>query len=235
MAQVQRRRKDDEELFSLDRRLPVVTQIYDRLRQLIVELRLRPHESISKAELAKKFGVSESPVREALLRLAEEGLVVIKPQSGTYVAPIDEEKAAEARFLRLSIEIEVVKQLCKSIDEESLAELGSILARQRFHCENHEREAFSRQDSAFHLAMYRMAGVAGLWRAVAAMRAHLTRLRMLDIPQPGTMTSIISEHQAIFEAVSVHDALAAEAAVRHHLSGTVAPIETLKAKHPEYF
>ncbi len=85
------------------------------------------------------------------------------------------------------------------------------------------------------MCMYRMAGVAGLWRGVRSMRAHLTRLRMLDIPQPGTMTSIIAEHEAIFEAIHARDAAAGETAVRRHLSGTVASIQTLKAKYPEYF
>lgn len=235
MPPAQITRRDREQLYALDRRSSAVPQIYDRLRQLIVELRLRPRERISKAELAKRFGISETPVREALLRLEEEGLVVIKPQSGTYIAPIDVERAAEARFLRMSVEIEVVKHLAKSIDEQELAELRSILTHQRFLSECDDREGFSREDSAFHQALYRMAGVSGLWRSVRSMRAHLTRMRMLDIPQPGTMTSIIAEHEAIFEAIAARDALAGEAAVRRHLSGTVAPIETLKAKYPDYF
>ena len=235
MPPAQITRPDREQLYELDRRSSAVPQIYDRLRQLIVELRLRPQERLSKAELAKRFGISETPVREALLRLEEEGLVVIKPQSGTYVAPIDVERASEARFLRVSVEIEVVKQLCNNIDEDRLSELRSILTLQRFLCDCHDREGFSREDSAFHMAMYRMAGVGRLWRNVRSMRAHLTRLRMLDIPQPGTMDSIILEHEAIFEAVRARDALTGETAVRRHLSGTVAPIQTLKAKYPECF
>jgi FCD domain len=82
---------------------------------------------------------------------------------------------------------------------EAEAEAGrSILTHQHFLCEASDREGFSREDSAFHMAMYRMAGVGGLWRNVRSMRAHLTRLRMLDIPQPGTMKSIICEHEAIW-------------------------------------
>lgn len=134
MPPAQITRPDREQLYELDRRSSAVPQIYDRLRQLIVELRLRPRERLSKAELAKRFGISETPVREALLRLEEEGLVVIKPQSGTYVAPIDVERASEARFLRVSVEIEVVKQLCNNIDEDRLSELRSILTLQRFLC-----------------------------------------------------------------------------------------------------
>lgn len=221
--------------YALNRRSSAVPQIYDRLRQLIVELRLRPGESLSKAALARQFGISETPVREALLRLEEEGLVIIKPQSGTYVAAIDVERASAARFLRLSVEIEVVKHLCRGVDAAQRSELSSILARQRLFCQAADREAFSREDSAFHMAMYRMAGVEGLWRNVRAMRAHLTRLRMLDIPQPGTAESIISEHEAIYQAICDRDPVAGETAVRRHLSGTVAPIEVLKAKYPDYF
>lgn len=229
------RREVREGVYRLERRASVVPQIYDCLRQMIVELQLVPGESLSKAELARRFGVSEMPIREALLRLEEEGLVVIKPQAGTYVGRIDVDRAAEARFLRLSIEIEVVKQLCRRGDDEWLSELRSIIAHQRFHAERGNRDGFSHEDSAFHMAMYRMVGVGGLWRNVRAMRAHLTRLRMLDIPQPGTMDSILAEHEAILAALAARDAAAAEAAVRDHLSGTVAPIDTLKAKYPEYF
>jgi DNA-binding GntR family transcriptional regulator len=119
---------------------------------------------------------------------------------------------------------------------EAEAEAGrSILTHQHFLCEASDREGFSREDSAFHMAMYRMAGVGGLWRNVRSMRAHLTRLRMLDIPQPGTMKSIICEHEAILEAIGARDAVAGETAVRRHLSGTVAPIETLRAQYSDYF
>jgi len=235
MSPAQMTAHDQERLYVLDRRSAAVPQIYDRLRGLIVELHLRPGESLSKAVLAKNFGISETPVREALLRLEEEGLVVIKPQSGTYVAPIDVEKAAEARFLRLSVEIEVVKNLCRGQHPVDREELRATLDRQRFFSRIGDRDDFSRQDSAFHMAMYRMAGVEGLWRNVRAMRAHLTRLRMLDIPQPGTMESIIGEHEAIYEAICHGDPVAGEAAVRGHLSGTVAPIEVLKAKYLDYF
>ena len=221
--------------YVLDRRSSAVPQIYDRLRQLIVELRLRPGESLSKAALAKSFGISQTPVREALLRLEEEGLVIIKPQSGTYVAPIDVEKAAEARFLRLSVEIEVVKNLCKKPEGADGTELSLILNRQHYFCETDDREGFSREDSAFHMALYRMAGVEGLWRNVRTMRAHLTRLRMLDIPQPGAMETIMSEHAAIYEAICNRDPVAGEAAVRRHLAGTVSRIEVLKAEYPDYF
>ncbi|MFO1154437.1 MAG: GntR family transcriptional regulator [Rhodospirillales bacterium] len=231
------RRPGDEanDAYELDRRLPVVPQIYDRLRQLIVDLHLVPGDNIAKSELARRFGVSDTPVREALLRLEEEGLVVIKPQAGTYVAPIDVNRAAEARFLRLSIEVEVVKQLCKTVSDAQLAELASILALQRFHFERDHRDDFSREDSAFHMAMYGMVGVGGLWRSVRTMRAHLTRLRTLDIPQPGTMESILAEHEAVLVAVGRRDPTMAEAAVRAHLSGTVMPIETLKERHPQFF
>ncbi|MFO1128061.1 MAG: GntR family transcriptional regulator [Rhodospirillales bacterium] len=226
---------DQERIYVLDRRSSAVSQIYDRLRALIVELYLQPGESLSKAALAKNFGISETPVREALLRLEEEGLVVIKPQSGTYVAAIDVEKAAEARFLRLSVEIEVVKNLCRGLEPGDQEELHAILDRQRLSSQAGDRDDFSHQDSAFHMALYRMAGVEGLWRNVRTMRAHLTRLRMLDIPQPGTMASIICEHQAILDALLARDVGASEAAVRRHLSGTVVPIDELKAKHPQFF
>lgn len=222
-------------VFELDRRLPAAAQIYERLRRMIIDLKLEPGETIAKGDLANRFGVSQTPVREALLRLEEEGLVIIKRQSGTFVAPIDVRHASEAHFLRLSIEIEVVKRLCEAITDVGLAELEAVLARQDFELATGDTESFFGDDASFHITMYRLVGVGGLWRSVRSTRAHINRLRMLHLPEPGKMESIVADHKAILAAVRARDVTAADAAIRKHLSGTVASIKALKARYPRYF
>lgn len=221
--------------FSLDRRRPVALQITAVLRDMILKLELEPGAVISKDDVARAFGVSSMPVREALRKLEEEGLVVIKPQSGTYVTTIDIRWAKEAQFLRIGVEVEVVRHLVKAITEPELQELERILGHQQVEYEANDKEGFSRDDAAFHAAMYRMVGVAGLWQKIGSMRVHIDRLRLMHLPLGGKMSRVLEDHWAILDAIRARDAAAAESALRKHLSGTLSFIETLRERYPHYF
>ena len=110
----------------LDRRQPVANQIFDHLRREIVSLRLAPGTVLSRPALAESFGVSQTPIRDALLRLEAEALVTVHPQSSTMVAPIDVEQAHEAQFLRIALECEVSRTIARfypRIDEVQLVPL----------------------------------------------------------------------------------------------------------------
>ena len=88
--------KQEPESFALDRRLPAAEQVYRGLREAILTCRLEPNEAISENRLCGLFGVSRSPVRTAITRLAEDGLIDIFPQRGTFVAPIKLRQVREA-------------------------------------------------------------------------------------------------------------------------------------------
>jgi DNA-binding GntR family transcriptional regulator len=225
----------DTRRFPLDRRMPVALQIAGVLRDMILKLELEPGAVISKDDVAKAFGVSSMPVREALRKLEEEGLVVIKPQSGTYVTTIDVRWAKEAQFLRIGVEVEVLRHLVKAITEPEIQELERILSHQQLAYEANDKEGFSRDDAAFHAAMYRMVGVGGLWQKIGSMRVHIDRLRLMHLPIGGKMSRVLVDHRDILDAIRGRDAEAAEAALRKHLSGTLSLIETLREKYPHYF
>ena len=95
----------------IDRRQPVSNQIFEHLRAQIVSLALLPGTLLSRPAMAESFGVSQTPIRDALLRLEQEALVTVHPQSSTMVAPIDVEQAHEAQFLRISLECEVSRTI----------------------------------------------------------------------------------------------------------------------------
>ena len=220
---------------AINRHLPVVPQIYDCLRQMIMQLRLEPGTAISKDDVAHAFGVSSMPVREAFRKLEEDGLVIIKPQSGTYVAAIDVELARAAQFLRIGIEIEVVKVVCKTATETEIKELDQLMRRERLEFEADDRESFNEIDMAFHALLCRMAGVPVLWQKIGEMRVHIDRLRMMYLPVSGNMNRIQTEHEEILDAIRAGDSGRAEAAVRKHLSWTLSAIDKLKKENPQYF
>src|SRR5436190_22800711 len=93
-----------------DRHPPSVRAIHARLRHEIITLHLRPRTRLSENELALRFGTSRAPVREALIRLADEGFIDILPQRGSFVSRISIGAMRRARFVREAIEISVVRQ-----------------------------------------------------------------------------------------------------------------------------
>lgn len=98
----------------LDRSRHAAPQVFERLREAIITMQLTPGTILSRAELALQFGLSQTPIRDALMKLGEEGLVDIFPQHATVVRAVDIAMARQAHFLRRSIELEIVHTLAAS-------------------------------------------------------------------------------------------------------------------------
>lgn len=94
----------------IDPKQPIGAQVYALLKKMICNLSLQPNEALSEKELSVRLGVSRTPVREALIRLADETLVDVFPQRGTFVSPIRTNEVLEAQFLRETLETAVVRR-----------------------------------------------------------------------------------------------------------------------------
>ncbi|WP_160122606.1 GntR family transcriptional regulator [Rhodovarius lipocyclicus] len=208
---------------------------YQALRRAIVALELLPGARLSRQELATSLGVSQTPVREALIRLGEEGLVEVVPQSATRVARIDLHQCREAAFLRMAVECAVVRRLAEKADPGLPARLEGDLARMRGEFLADDMAGFSAGDETFHALLHEAAGVGGLRALVASRSGHLDRLRRLHLPEQGKPEAILAEHGAVIAAIAAGDTAAAEAAMRRHLSGSLAEAPRLQARFPGYF
>lgn len=220
--------------FSLDPTRHAAPQVVEALRAAIISLELTPGSALDRGVLAQNFGISQTPVRDALMRLSEEGLVIIKAQSTTQVSRIDVPAAREAHFLRRSIEIEIARLLAQAEDQAVVAELRTQLARQQELEARKDYLGFIAADKEFHRLMYVAAGLPRLWSVVTRMSGHVDRLRLLHIPSSGKTESILDAHLAILEAIEARDAEAAQHAVREHLSGTLASVDEIQQRYPEY-
>jgi DNA-binding GntR family transcriptional regulator len=218
---------------ALDRSRQVAPQIFEHLRARILSLELKPNTLLSRSALQEEFGVSQTPVRDALMRLEQEGLVEIYPQHATLVARIDVNAARQAHFLRLAIELEAVRAVAARADDEVVAALRQAVAGLR-RLGARDYEAFATADRAFHQLFYEAAGVPDLFQLVRRHSGHLDRLRRLNLPLPGKMASVIKDHEALVAAVARGDRDRAAAALRRHLSGTLSIIDQIRARHPDY-
>ena len=216
----------------LDRSRQVAPQIFETLRARILSLELKPNTLLSRAALQAEFGVSQTPVRDALMRLEQEGLVEIYPQHATLVARIDVSAARQAHFLRLAIELEAVRRVAVERDDAIVAALEQALATLRASVEDYE--AFAAADRAFHQLFYEASGVPDLFHMVRRQSGHIDRLRRLNLPLPGKMEAVIRDHAALADAVARRDPDGAAAILRRHLSGTLSIVDQIRERHPDY-
>jgi len=216
----------------LDERAPMVAQVHDILRALIVSVHLMPRQRISEKEVSDALNASKTPVREALIRLEEGGLVEVIPKSGTYVTPIQIDRYIDACFVRLQLEIGAARRAAERATPEALDAIEVVIQRQRDAGAAEDFVAFFDADEAFHLSIFHAAGIAGAWRSVKRALADLDRIRHLKrIYQIRRTESVMAEHEAILHAIRSGDPSAAEAAMVGHLRSLDREISSL-SDHP---
>lgn len=217
------------------RRVTTASAIYEQLYAAILSLQMKPGAALQEKRISEEFGVSRTPVREALLRLAEAGLVEIFPQSGTFVSRIPVSAIPEAVVIRKSLERTTVEQAAEIATAEDIARLDAIITRQRVHAALGEPSQFHEQDEAFHEAISAIAGYPGIWTILKTVKLQIDRARRLTLPALGRMDSVIEEHTTIRDAIAAHDVERARAAMMHHLSAVILDIDELRLLYPGYF
>jgi len=189
---------------------------------------------LSRAALAAQFGVSSTPIRAALMRLEEEGLVDVFPQYATVVSRVDVRLAQQAHFLRQALELEIVRLLAIRHDEALGAELNRIIARQQEFARAGDFEKFMAADNDFHAQLYTAADKQDIWALVRSRSGHIDRLRRLHLPSPGKAQDIVRHHRLITKAIGAGKPDDAQKHLRTHLSGTLSELDKIRARHPEY-
>lgn len=211
------------------------TVIYDNLLGSIARMELRPGEALNEKALTEQFGVSRTPVREALLQLEGDGLVEMMAQAGTFVARIPVARIREAIIIRRSLEEVAITRLAKVADQTDIAHLDLILAKQRLAVALGDMGGFHESDEAFHETIALGAGFTTLWPMVRQIKVHLDRVRVLSLPVEGRMEDTLKEHQDIRDAIARNDVDGATEALREHLSVIVPYIDSLSEAFPDYF
>jgi DNA-binding GntR family transcriptional regulator len=220
--------------FELDKSQGAALQVYEHLRSAIVTLAFKPGMVLDRNELARCFGVSVTPVRDALLKLEEEGLVDIFPQHGTRVSAVDIDSARHAHFLRLALEVEIARTLARQRDSSLAQGLQALVTRQRHCLAQGDVEAFIHTDQAFHERMFHAAHAQDLWRLMRGNSGNMDRLRRLHMQLNGKAESVLAEHAELAAAIGDGDTERAEQCVRRHLSGTLSRLMALREQYPDY-
>lgn len=209
-----------------------VRGIYGQIRQDIISLRLRPGTRLSENELALRFGTSRAPVREAIIRLVEEGLIEVLPQRGSFVTRISLSAMERARFVREALEVAVVRRAAeRGLPSDTMEQVAAAIITQENACDDTER--FTLADDAFHRLIAESIGVAQIWAVLEREKSHLDRIRFLSLPAATPVNVLIAQHRRILEAITQRDMEAADRAMRTHLSEVLKIAAALAAEHPD--
>ncbi|SIR32849.1 transcriptional regulator, GntR family [Rhizobium sp. RU20A] len=210
-------------------------QIYEMLRRSILMLEMAPGSAIVEKEICAATGMSRTPVREAVQKLADEGLVNVIPHSGTYVSRISVRSAEEGFLIRRALEVESVRRAAENDDPASSAELDAIIARMDAIVARKAHTTYIDTDDALHSAIARRSGLNRIWKFISMAKVDLDRMRQLSSPIPGHLESVTEQHRQIVEAVKRGKPDQAELAMRIHLETSFEVMAGLIARREGIF
>jgi DNA-binding GntR family transcriptional regulator len=189
-------------------------EVAELLRQRIFNRELAPGSWIDELKLAEEYGISRTPLREALKVLATEGLVTMKVRRGAYVTEVSERDLADVYHLLSLLESDAAGVVATQATDAQLTELQTLHRDLEKAVTNRER--FFQINEAFHMRLLEIAN--NRWRdqMVADLRKVMKLNRHNSLLKSGRIEESLAEHRAIMEALAARDATAAAERMREH-------------------
>jgi DNA-binding GntR family transcriptional regulator len=213
----------------------VQDSVYTSLRKSIINLNLLPGTAISEKEIALRYAVSRTPVREAFIQLSKEGLVKVIPQRETLVSLIDLDRVKQELFLRESLEMAALQPLINRCQPEHIARLEKIVETQTAAFDRNEYINFMYFDDQYHQFFFEAAGHPLGWEVLESMCGHYHRVRLLTVWLNGIAQNIVNQHIEILSAIKKRDLREARVKLGRHLHKLYTEEQLLREKFPDYF
>ena len=193
-------------------------QTYDILKNLIILREIEPGKKINEEQLAKRINVSRTPIREALYRLENEGIVRIIPRRGAFVAELSENNVKEVLLVREVLEGLVARLATENMDTGTLKNLRKALENVHYKPQK-ERDLidYTRSEVEFHSLLLSACNNSMLKNMMGIVNSHLQIVRLRTVIIPNRANKTIKEHFQILEAIQKRDAIAAEKLMRKHV------------------
>jgi DNA-binding GntR family transcriptional regulator len=199
------------------RREGLTERVYENLKALVSTFRIPPGAKLSEAELAARFGVSRTPVREALNRLLKEGFLIFERNRGFQCRMLAAREVFDLYEVRLALETTAVKLAVERARDEDFATLEHVLARSSAVPEDGSVDAQLDLDEEFHEGVARLSGNMELTRTLANINARIRFTRLIDMVE-GRRSSTQSEHHRVLHALMRRDANAGVEVIQGHIA-----------------
>lgn len=209
--------------------------VFDHLYQEIVSLALLPRTKMSEAEIAARFDMSRQPVRDAFSRLGRLGFLTIRPQKATEVACFSKTAIDAARFIRLSLEIEVVRRCRQRWTADLRDAFMACLDEQRLAMKARDKIRFIDLDFKFHRMLCEAAEVPFAIETLRENKVQVDRLCLLSLNKGTDIATLIEDHAAIVAGMEDAEPDAPLTAMRSHLQRLDQTVEAVRIDHAQYF
>lgn len=191
-------------------------QVYSALEEDILSAKYAAGEALTELSLTRSLGVSRTPVRAALHRLAEEGLVSITPNKGAVVVGVSREDLVSIYDVRTRLEGLASRLAAEAITDEELSDLREALELQEFYISRKDAEHLRELDTKFHYIIYKASGNRPLLKILGDLHKNIKMYRKRSLSVPGRLEQSVNEHREIYEAIAKGDSeLADELTSRH--------------------
>ena len=185
-----------------------------------------PGAVVDEMAIASEFGVSRTPVHEAIKRLVDEDFVDVKAQSRTQVKSIDRKLIHEAFLIRRALEVENIGHAARRTTEDDIHDLEDNLTLHRLALQRRRFNDAIALDDRFHAKISVISDLPRIRRSIEVSKAHLDRCRYLTVPRPGQGEATLVQHRAIIEALRARDPELARKAMAEHLVAAYQGIES---------
>ena len=209
--------------------------VYRLLRLNIINLSIPPGQSISEQDIADQLHVSRTPVREAFIKLAQENLLDIVPQKGSYVSLIDIGQVEESKFARETLERKVIEMACVSFPADELFQLQANVTLQDLCISEKNYLKFFELDEIMHGIFFKGCRKGRTWSMLQQMNAQYNRVRMLNLSVGYDWDQIIHQHKELIRAIREKDMDLGKYMIDLHLNKVVVDLEYLQAEYCHFF
>jgi DNA-binding GntR family transcriptional regulator len=199
----------------IERHQTLREKILETIRDAILKGNMKPGERVSEPELAERFGISRTPIREAFRQLESEGYLQVIPRKGAVVASLSERDVEEFYAIKIILEGFAARMAAENLTPKDIERLESINGRLQQIAAEGDVKTFFRVHNEFHEVFIKAAGNEKLYEMITQLVMRFKRLRLASLSQPGRMEISVEEHRNMIQAFKNHDGERADSLVRH--------------------
>lgn len=198
----------------IERHQTLREKILETIRDAILKGTLKPGEKVAEPDLAERFGISRTPIREAFRQLESEGYLTVIPRKGAVVAALSEQDVQEFYAIKSILEGYAAELAATRLEEKDIDKLEKLNARLKQLASEGDVKTFFRVHNEFHELFLKAAGNKKLYDLVLHLGMKFNRLRMASLSVEGRMSISVAEHEKLIKAFRKHDGVQAENLVK---------------------
>ena len=209
--------------------------VFDELRKEILDLTLKPGTELNLNQLSTLFGVSRSPVRDAVKELSVEHLIDIYPQRGTYVSRINLRMADDERFIRLNLELGSIPSFIENVNNDLISEMEDLIDKQEKAFALRDTSLLLKLDDQFHSVIFKGADREGVFDFILTRNGNYHRMRLISFMFDAISEDVIRQHKVILDAIKEKDTEKLLVLDKAHMTKLKKETVSFRETMPQYF